>query len=98
MSSDTSSEFDPLNPREDEDGWEDQDDDQEHLQVVSLFDEEIFSDLKSMIAACKVKHGFDFIETQRKLGVFALTHNSSSIPKYLLQFTLSSVQIPKLVN
>lgn len=73
MASDTSSsEFDSLNPREDDEGWEDQEDDREQLRVVSLFDEEVFPDAGSMVAACKQKHGFDFVETQKKLGVFIL--------------------------
>jgi protein arginine N-methyltransferase 3 len=53
-----------------EDGWEDAEPDQEELQIVSLFDDKVFSDAKSMIEYCKEKFGFDFLGVRKELGMF----------------------------
>jgi protein arginine N-methyltransferase 3 len=52
-----------------EDGWEDAEPDQEDLQIVSLFDNKVFPDAKSMIEYCKEKYGFDFVGLQKELGM-----------------------------
>jgi protein arginine N-methyltransferase 3 len=53
-----------------EDGWEDAEPDQEDLQIVSLFDDKVFPDAKSMVEYCKEKFGFDFVGIQRELGMY----------------------------
>jgi protein arginine N-methyltransferase 3 len=66
ISSSSSSEFSDLH---EDDGWEDAEPDEEELQIVSLFDDNVFSDAKSMVEYCKEKYGFDFVGTQKDLGM-----------------------------
>lgn len=75
-SSDTGS--DPLDTRGDE-GWEDAEPDVEEIQVVSLFDGEVFPDVKQMIEDCKKRYNFDFIGIQKKLGVYHPSHLFASL-------------------
>jgi len=46
--------------------WEDAEPDQEEIRVVSLFDDKVFTDAKSMLEYCKQSHGFDFIAIQKQ--------------------------------
>jgi protein arginine N-methyltransferase 3 len=66
ISSSSSSDVSEL--RED-DGWEDAEPDIEDLQIVSLFDDKVFPDAKSMIEYSKEKYGFDFVGVQKGLGM-----------------------------
>lgn len=66
-SSDTGS--DPLDMRGEE-GWEDAEPDVEEIRVVSLFDDQVFPDVKQMIEDCKKRYNFDFTGIQKKLGVY----------------------------
>jgi hypothetical protein len=59
--------------RED-DQWLDAEPDGEVLDIVSLFDDQKFSDAKSMLNYCKEKFGFDFIDVQRRLSMIILFH------------------------
>ena len=60
---------DPLDLADDE-GWEDVAPEEEESQpIVSLFSQEIFPDVRSMIKDCKEKFQFDFVAVQRELGV-----------------------------
>jgi hypothetical protein len=68
MSSDSESSTAEL--RED-DGWEDAEPDQEEIQVKSLFDDKIFSDVKSMLDYSKENFGFDFLAVRQQLGTHA---------------------------
>ncbi|EOD43380.1 putative protein arginine methyltransferase protein [Neofusicoccum parvum UCRNP2] len=59
---------DPLDTRGDE-GWEDAEPDVEEIQVVSLFGDDVFPDVKQMIDDCNKRYNFDFIGVQKKLGL-----------------------------
>ncbi|KAK4040558.1 S-adenosyl-L-methionine-dependent methyltransferase [Parachaetomium inaequale] len=48
---------------------EEDEDDQEQVSVVSLFDEKVFSDAPAMLAHCKDKFGFDFLAVRDRLGL-----------------------------
>jgi protein arginine N-methyltransferase 3 len=41
----------------------------ETLQFVGLFDEEVFDNLKSMFDHCKEKNGFDVVQISQNLGL-----------------------------
>lgn len=68
MSSSGSSVSDPLDARGEED-YEDVEPDQEKVEFVGLFDETTYSDIQSLLKDTKEKHGFDLLDTQKKLGV-----------------------------
>lgn len=60
---------DPLDLADDE-GWEDVAPEEEESQpIVSLFSQDIFPDVRSMLNDCKEKFQFDFVAVQRDLGV-----------------------------
>ncbi|KAL2185360.1 S-adenosyl-L-methionine-dependent methyltransferase [Thermothelomyces heterothallicus CBS 203.75] len=48
---------------------EEDEDDQEQVSVVSLFDDRVFPDAPSMLAYCKDKFGFDFLAVRDSLGL-----------------------------
>lgn len=48
---------------------EEDEDDQEEISVVSLFDDKTFPDASSMLAYCKDKFGFDFLGVRDSLGL-----------------------------
>ncbi len=50
-------------------GDEGEEEEQENVSVVSLFDDSVFPDAVSMVACCKMKHGFDFIAVRDRLGL-----------------------------
>lgn len=54
---------------EEEEGWEDAEPQEEQDQIVSLFDDKIFTDVPSMLAYCKEKYGFDFLEIRNKFSL-----------------------------
>lgn len=54
-----------------EEGWEDAEPDVEEIRVVSLFDDQVFPDVKQMIEDCKKRYNFDFTGIQKKLGVYS---------------------------
>lgn len=62
---DSSSTSDELDDRGGGD-WEDAEPDQEEIRVVSLLDDQVFADAKSMLEYCKQKHGFDFVSIQKQ--------------------------------
>ncbi|KAI1435581.1 S-adenosyl-L-methionine-dependent methyltransferase [Xylaria sp. CBS 124048] len=54
----------------DEEGWDDVDqDDEEVPEVISLLDDRVFNDINSMLAHCREKHGFDFLQVRRRLNL-----------------------------
>ncbi|KIW04003.1 uncharacterized protein PV09_04830 [Verruconis gallopava] len=56
-----------LSERDDDDnGWEDAEPDEEKIQILSLFDDRIFNDAKSMLDYCKERYHFDFISVQKQ--------------------------------
>lgn len=102
--SSSSSDTDPLDTRGDE-GWEDAEPDVEEIQVVSLFDSEVFPDLKAMIEDCKKRHNFDFIAIQKKLGVYSFSRFnfarlfSALLPRRLCFFEITCFwNIQKLIS
>lgn len=53
-------------------GWDDVnegDDEQEALEIVSLFDDKVFPDAASMLNYCKDKFNFDFVAARDRLGL-----------------------------
>ncbi|KAJ9639268.1 Ribosomal protein arginine N-methyltransferase rmt3 [Knufia peltigerae] len=66
--SDSSSSSDPLDTRNDE-GWEDVEQDEEPITVVSLFDEKTFPDASSMLTYCRDNHNFDIWKIRQTLGL-----------------------------
>lgn len=74
--SDDSSVSDVLDTRNDE-GWEDVEQDEESITVVSLFDEQSFPSAKEMLKYCRDKHGFDIWKLRQEFGDYCyLTHSS----------------------
>lgn len=54
----------------DEEEWLDvEPEEDEPVAVISLLDDTVFPDVKSMLAYCKEKHGFDFLATRQRLGL-----------------------------
>ncbi|RYP71990.1 hypothetical protein DL771_004459 [Monosporascus sp. 5C6A] len=54
--------------REDDEGWDDVEADEEEAQeVISLLDDRVFTDVASMLAHCRDKHGFDFLAVRQRL-------------------------------
>lgn len=68
--SDSSSSSDPLDTRNDE-GWEDVEQDEEPITVISLFDEKTFSDASSMLTYCRDNYNFDIWNLRQELGMDA---------------------------
>lgn len=67
-SSSGSSEGDILDLKDDE-GWEDAEPEEDGDTFISLLDDEVFSDIMSMLNHCKDKYNFDFLELRQRLGL-----------------------------
>lgn len=67
-SSGSSENSDILDLKNDE-GWEDAEPDQEEFQFISLLDDEVFTDIHTMLKHCKEKHNFDFLQVRQRLGL-----------------------------
>ena len=52
-----------------ESGWQDVEQDEEPLAVVSLFDTQTFPNPQDMLAHCKERHDFDFLHIVKSLGL-----------------------------
>ena len=59
-------------PFDGDDQWEDLEPDQEDINVISLFSEENFPDVNSMLQHCKDRHDFDLVKIRNQLGVYVL--------------------------
>jgi len=68
--SDAHEEDDILDMKDDE-GWEDVEPDLERIEVVSLFDNEVFTDVQSMLQHCREAHQFDLWQAQKDLSQYA---------------------------
>ncbi|KIX03334.1 uncharacterized protein Z518_06886 [Rhinocladiella mackenziei CBS 650.93] len=66
--SESSSFSDPLDTRNDE-GWEDVEQDEEPITIVSLFDERTFPDAKSMLVYCREHGDFDIWKLRQDLDL-----------------------------
>lgn len=66
--SESSENSDVLDLKDDE-GWEDAEPDVEETQFISLLDDEVFTDIHTMLKHCKEKHNFDFLEVRQRLGL-----------------------------
>ena len=64
-----SSASDPLDLTNEE-GWEDVEPDEETQSLVSLFDDRVFPDVRSMVRHCRTQYNFDFVKVQKELGVY----------------------------
>jgi protein arginine N-methyltransferase 3 len=54
----------------DDEGWEDAEpDEEEPEQIVSLLDNEVFPDVKSMLSHCKDAHQFDFLRLKSRYSL-----------------------------
>lgn len=54
---------------QEDDGWEDAEQDQEDISIVSLFDDGVFPDVHSMVEHCKSSCNFDLIAVLKDLGM-----------------------------
>jgi type I protein arginine methyltransferase len=63
-----SSEASDVLDMKDDEGWEDAEPDVENETFISLLDDEVFTDLMSMLNHCKDKYNFDFLQLKRKLA------------------------------
>ena len=52
-------------------GWDDVDEggDEESLEIVSLLDDKVFPDAKSMLEHCKSSFKFDFVDVRDRVGL-----------------------------
>ncbi|KAG9245111.1 S-adenosyl-L-methionine-dependent methyltransferase [Calycina marina] len=50
-----------------DEGWLDAEEDLIEENFISLLDDEVFSDVKSMLEHCKNKHNFDFLEVRQRV-------------------------------
>ncbi|MCJ1390386.1 hypothetical protein MMC18_003245 [Xylographa bjoerkii] len=69
LDDEVSSEEDDHTNLEDEQGWEDVEPDIENIVFKSLFDDNIFQDVHSMLQYCLATYRFDFLDTRRRLGL-----------------------------
>lgn len=63
---------DKLSDSDSSEGWDDvdaRDDVMERLEIVSLFDDNVFSDAASMLIYTKNRFDFDFVATRDRLGL-----------------------------
>lgn len=65
--SDSSSITDPLDTRDDE-GWEDLEQDEEQLTLVSLFDTQTFTDARSLLEYARDTYDFDIWKLRQDHG------------------------------
>ncbi|KAJ9610232.1 Ribosomal protein arginine N-methyltransferase rmt3 [Cladophialophora chaetospira] len=66
--SDSSSESDLLDTRNDE-GWEDVEKDEESTSIISLFNATTFPDARSMFVDCRENHGFDIWKLKQEYAL-----------------------------
>ena len=66
-SSGSSEPSDVLDLKDDE-GWEDAEPEEENEQFISLLDDEVFTDVMSMLNHCKQKYNVDFLELKKRLA------------------------------
>jgi protein arginine N-methyltransferase 3 len=64
-----SSETSDILDLKDDEGWEDAEPDEEETIFISLLDDEVFTDIMSMLNHCKDEYGFDFLEVRQRLGL-----------------------------
>lgn len=74
-SSSVSDQSDELNLDDDEE-WKDAESDEEKVHFVSLFGDETFDSIHSMLKHCKAVHKFDLVKLQDDLGVCASVGSS----------------------
>ncbi|KAI9884564.1 MAG: hypothetical protein M1823_003659 [Watsoniomyces obsoletus] len=60
---------DPPGSEDEEEGWDDIEPDIEPTQIQSLFDEQSFSDVRSMLDHCRQTHNFDLEDIVRRMGL-----------------------------
>lgn len=68
------SDSESVSSSDNEDNWlnkpgDEEDDEQEQVSIISLFDDKVFPDAPSMLAYCKDKFGFDFLAVRDRLGL-----------------------------
>jgi len=54
---------------EDDEGWEDLEPDVEKIKIVSLFGEDKFHNVQTMLQHCKDNHQFDLIKIRKELSM-----------------------------
>ncbi|KAJ4307093.1 Ribosomal protein arginine N-methyltransferase rmt3 [Collariella sp. IMI 366227] len=80
----------------DQPGAEDDDEEQEQVEVVSLLDEKVFPDAPSMLAYCKDKFGFDFIAVRDRLELDF--HGSVKLINLVRQSAKEGTPLPKEIT
>ena len=65
----SSSEASDVLDLEGDEGWEDIEPDVEKVRVVSLFGEDEFPDVYSMLRHCRAAYDFDLLDVRDKLGL-----------------------------
>jgi len=55
---------------EDDEGWEDLEPDVEKIKIVSLFGEDKFPNVQTMLQHCKDNHQFDLIKIRKELSMY----------------------------
>src|ERR1700712_3725345 len=68
-SSSGSSEASDILDLKDDEGWEDAEPEEETEHFISLLDDEVFTDINSMLNHCKDKYNFDFLEVRQRLAL-----------------------------
>lgn len=70
----SSSESDNIPNLEDDEGWEDVEPDVEKVKIVSLFGDDEFDDVQTMLQHCKDEYQFDLVKIRKELGVCVFIH------------------------
>ncbi|KAL1881969.1 hypothetical protein VTK73DRAFT_3298 [Phialemonium thermophilum] len=82
-----------------DDEWlEDNEDDEEEesLSVVSLFDDQVFPDAASMLSYCKEKHNFDFLAVRDRLRLDF--HGTVKLINFIRQRVRQGEPLPKEIS
>jgi hypothetical protein len=77
-------------------GWHDVESDKEDILVVSLFDDVTFPDSSLMLDYCREKFGFDFLATQRRLGLDF--HGAVKLCNFIRRCVLSGQPVPATIS
>ena len=70
----SSSEDDDVLNLENDEGWEDVEPDAEKVRIVSLFGDDEFDDVQTMLQHCKDEYQFDLVNIRKELGVYVFVH------------------------
>ena len=63
--------------------WHDVSEDEESVEIVSLFDDRTFPNVQGMLAHCKNERGFDFEEVVRRFGRYVSPRQILLLPLFI---------------